>query len=52
MKIKALGSGERALDSETRSAYHLYEKPGNSGENSNGIVLPGGNFPEKRYLIT
>ena len=45
MKIKGLGSGERALDSETRSAYHLYGKP---GENSNGIVHLGGNFPEKR----
>ena len=30
------------------SAYHLYGKPGNSGENSNGTVHPGGNFPEKR----
>ena len=31
----------------TLSAYHLYRKPGNSGENSNGTVHPGGNFPEK-----
>ena len=31
----------------TKSAYHLYGKPGNSGENSNGTVHPGGNFPEK-----
>ena len=30
------------------SAYHLYEKPGNSGENLNGTVHPGGNVPEKR----
>ena len=26
----------------------MYGKPGNSGENSNGTVHPGGNFPEKR----
>ena len=31
----------------TKSAYHLYGKPGNSGENSNGTVHPVGNFPEK-----
>ena len=31
-----------------RSAYHLYGKPGNSGENSNGTVYPGGNFPGKK----
>ena len=30
------------------SAYHLYGKQGNSGENFNGTVHPGGNFPEKR----
>ena len=30
-----------------RSAYHLYGKPGNSGENSNGTVYSGGNFPGK-----
>ena len=30
--------------SVTLSAYHLYGKPGNSGENSNGTVHPGGNF--------
>ena len=24
----------------------MYGKPGNSGENSNGTVHPGGNFPE------
>ena len=30
------------------SAYHLYEKPGNSGENLNGTVHPGGNVPDKR----
>ena len=29
------------------SAYHLYGKPGNSGQNSDGTVYPGGNFPEK-----
>ena len=33
---------------QTRSAYHLYGKPGNSGENSNRTVHPGGNFPEKK----
>ena len=33
---------------QTRSAYHLYGKPGNSAENSNGTVHPGGNFPEKK----
>ena len=32
---------------QTKSAYHLYGKPKNSGENSNGTVHPGGNFPEK-----
>ena len=32
----------------TMSAYHLYGKHGNSGENSNATVHPGGNFPEKR----
>ena len=30
------------------SAYYLYGKPGNSGENSNGIMVhPDGNFPDK-----
>ena len=29
------------------SAYHLYGKPRNFGENSNGTVRKGGNFPEK-----
>ena len=28
----------------TRRAYHLYGKPGNSGENSNGTVHPRGNL--------
>ena len=33
---------------KSRSAYHLYGKPGNSGENLNGTVHPaGGNFAEK-----
>ena len=31
-----------------KSAYHLYGKPGNSGENSNGTVHSGGMFSEKR----
>ena len=29
------------------SAYHLYGKPENSGQNSNGTVHSGGNYPEK-----
>ena len=30
---------------KSRSVYHLYGKPGNSGENLNGTVYPsGGNF--------
>ena len=32
----------------TLSAYHLYGKSENYGENSNGTVHPGGNFPEKK----
>ena len=32
----------------TLSAYHLYGKPGNSGENSIGTVHSGGMFSEKR----
>ena len=30
------------------SVYHLYGKPGNSRENSNGMVHPGGNYAEKK----
>ena len=30
------------------SAYYLYGKPGNAGENSNGMVYPGGYFLEKK----
>ena len=33
-------------------AYHLYGKPGNSGENSTGTVHPGGNFPEKTVYLS
>ena len=33
------------------SAYHLYGKPGNSGENSNRTVHSSGNFPEKNYTF-
>ena len=33
---------------ELWSAYHLYGKPGNSGENSTGTVQPGENCQEKR----
>lgn len=33
---------------KTGSAYHLYRKPGNSEENSNGIVHPGGSFSGKK----
>ena len=32
------------------SAYHSYGKPGNSGENLNGTVHPGGKFPEKKVI--
>ena len=32
---------------QTLSAYELYRKPGNSVENSNGMVHPDGNFPDK-----
>ena len=34
----------------SRSAYHLYGKPGNSRENSDGTVYPGGNFPVFPFL--
>ena len=34
------------------SANHFYGKPGNSEENSNGMVHPGGNFlVKKSYLF-
>ena len=33
---------------KTMSAYHLYGKPGNSGENSSRTVYPTGNFPGKK----
>ena len=32
---------------QTLSAYELYWKPSNSVENSNGMVHPDGNFPDK-----
>ena len=32
---------------QTLSAYHLYGKPGNSGENSNGMVHLDVSFPDK-----
>ena len=35
---------------DTSSAYHLYGKPSNSGENSNGMVHPGGDFPRKKVI--
>ena len=38
--------------SEIKSAYHLYGKPRNSVENSNGTVHPGGNFPEKKEYFS
>ena len=38
-----IGSGTKIV-----SAYHLYGKPGNSGENSNGTVHSGGMFSGKR----
>ena len=31
---------------KSMSAYHLYGKPANSGQNLNGTVHPGRNFPE------
>ena len=40
------------MDRMTWSAYDLYGKPGNSGENSNGTVHPGGNFPEKKSYLS
>ena len=30
----------------------MYEKPGNSGENSNGTVHHGGNFPERKEYLS
>ena len=33
------------------SVYHLYGKPGNSGENSNGAVHPGWDFQEKSNTL-
>ena len=35
-----------------RAAYHLYGKPGNSGENSNGTVHPGGIFQNKSNTVS
>ena len=35
---------------KTKSAYHFSGKLGNSRENSNGTVRPGGNFPEKKVI--
>ena len=35
---------------ESKSTSHLYGKPGNSGENSNGTVHPGGILPEEPNL--
>ena len=34
------------LKSMSAYVYHLYGKPGNSGQNLNGTVHPGRNFPE------
>ena len=31
-----------------KERYLLYGKPANPGENSNGMVHPGRNFPEKK----
>ena len=33
-----------------RSAYHLYGRPGNSGENSNGTVLSRWKFSGKKVI--
>ena len=38
----------RSVASVTLSAFHLY---GNSGENSNGTVHPGGNFSGKGNIF-
>ena len=35
---------------QPRDAHHLYGKPGNYRENSNGTVHPGGNFPGKKVI--
>ena len=46
-----MDTGPHAIEdnkvSMTMSAYHLYRKAGNTVENSNGMVYPGRNFPEK-----
>ena len=42
------GSLTRGEPRESWSAYHLYGKHGNSKENSNGTVHPGGKFSEKK----
>ena len=39
-------------DSQFVSVYLLYGKTGNSVENSNGMVHPGGNFPEKNSYLS
>ena len=41
----------RSVASVTLSAFHLYGKPGNSGENSNGVVHPGGHFSGKGNIF-
>ena len=38
----------RSLRTKPGGKYCLYGKPGNSGENSNGMVYPGRNFQEKK----
>ena len=43
---------QNAIFCVSESAYHLYGKPGNSGENSNGTVLSGGMFSEKRSYLS
>ena len=41
-----------ATFAENQSAYHLYGKPSNSRENSNGTIDPSRNFPEKRQHLS
>ena len=42
--VRDLSHAQWRTDYYSWSAYHLYGKPGNSGENSNGTVHPSGNF--------
>ena len=48
LKRQARSDRGKAKCESYPSAYHLNGKPGNTGQNSNGTVHPGGNFPEKK----